>query len=443
MSPHPADHSADIAIIGMACRFPGAQTVEHFWQNLVRGVESITFFSDEDLLRAGVDRARVQDPTYVKARPILEDVEAFDADFFGYTPREAEAVDPQQRLFLQCAWEVLEASGYRPDAADGNIGVYGGEGPNSYLLDNYRPEGRFLDSTDSYFRLMLGSEKDYLTTRVSYKLNLTGPSLTVQTACSSSLVAVHLARQALLSHECDLAIAGGVTVRMPQMAGYFYRPGLPLSPDGHCRAFDAAAQGTLFGSGVGLVLLKRHADAIADRDTIHAVIKGSAVNNDGSVKAGFTAPNVNGQVAVIERALANARIDARTVSYIEAHGTGTELGDPIEVSALNRVLSKAGARERSCALGSVKTNIGHMAAAAGIAGLIKTVLALEHERLPASLHFVKPNPRIDFANAPIYVNADCVPWRAEGVTPLRAGVSSFGFGGTNAHVVLERFQRSI
>jgi len=430
----------DIAIIAMTGRFPGADDIDTFWQNLRDGVESISFFSDDELLEADVPPEFLSDPDYVKARPVLANVEMFDADFFGYSPREAETIDPQHRLFLQCAWEVLEKAGYNPEDGDLRTGVYAGTGPNSYLLNSYSQNNGFLDSTDSYFRLVLGSEKDYLSTRVSYKLNLTGPSLTVQTACSSSLVAVHLACQALQNRECDMALAGGVTVRIPQKAGYFYRKGLPLSPDGHCRAFDARAQGTIFGSGLGILLLKRLADAVADRDYIHAIIKGSAINNDGSLKAGFTAPGVKGQSAVISEALSRARISPDTITCIEAHGTGTKLGDPIEIAALIGVFQNSSREKNYCAVGSVKTNIGHLTAAAGIAGLIKTVLALEHKILPPSLHFEKPNPEIHFADSPFYVNAELSEWKTKKDMPLRAGVSSFGFGGTNAHVIIEETQ---
>ncbi len=438
MKPTNLADNGEIAIVGMTGRFPGADDIDSFWQNLHDGVESISFFSDQELFDAGVDPKYLNDPNYVKARPILSNADMFDADFFGYSPREAETIDPQHRLFLQCAWEVLETAGYIPGVNGAQIGVYAGAGPNSYLLNSYSQSNGFLDSTDSYFRLVLGSEKDYLATRVSYKLNLIGPSLTVQTACSSSLVAVHLACQGLQNHECDMALAGGVTVRMPQKAGYFYRKGLPLSPDGHCRAFDANAQGTIFGSGLGVVLLKRLTDAIADKDVIHAIIKGTAINNDGSVKAGFTAPGVNGQVGVITKALANAKISPDSITYIETHGTGTELGDPIEIGALSRVFQNNDAQKNYCAVGSVKTNIGHLTAAAGIAGLIKTVLALKHKILPPSLHFEKPNSQINFANSPFYVNAELSEWKTTGTNPLRAGVSSFGFGGTNAHVILEQ-----
>ncbi len=426
-----------IAIIAMTGRFPGADDIDAFWQNLCHGVESVSFFSDEELLDAGIAPEFLNDPSYVKARPVLSDVEMFDAEFFGYSPREAESIDPQHRLFLQCAWEALERAGYNPENGESRVGVYAGAAVNAYLLNNYSQNNGFLDSTDSYFRLVLGSEKDYLSTRVSYKLNLTGPSLTVQTACSSSLVAVHLACQALRNRECDMALAGGVAVRIPQKAGYFYRKGLPLSPDGHCRAFDAGARGTVFGSGVGIVLLKRLADAVADKDYIYSIIKGSAINNDGSLKAGFTAPGVKGQAGVISAALANARISPDTIICIEAHGTGTELGDPIEIAALTSVFQNSSRGKNDCAIGSVKTNIGHLTAAAGIAGLIKTTLALEHKMLPPSLHFKKPNPEIDFVNSPFYVNAQLSEWKTKKNTPLRAGVSSFGFGGTNAHVILE------
>jgi acyl transferase domain-containing protein len=427
----------EIAIIAMTGRFPGADNIDVFWENLSNSVESVSFFSSEELLEAGVAPEFLNDPNYVKARPVLSDAELFDAEFFGYSPREAENIDPQHRLFLQCAWEVLEKAAYNPENCESRIGVYAGAAVNAYLLNSYSHNGGFLDSTDSYFRLMLGSEKDYLSTRVSYKLNLTGPSLTVQTACSSSLVAVHLAAQALQNRECDMALAGGVTVRIPQKAGYFYRKGLPLSPDGHCRAFDAQAGGTTFGSGIGIVLLKRLADAVADGDYIYAIIKGSAVNNDGALKAGFTAPSVKGQASVISQALSNARISPDTISCIEAHGTGTKLGDPIEMAALNQVFQSSTREKNYCAVSSVKTNIGHLIAAAGITGLIKTVLALEHKKLPPSLNFEQPNPEIDFDNSPFYINTHLSEWTIGKGIPRRAGISSFGFGGTNAHVILE------
>ncbi len=429
--------SPEIAIIGMAGRFPGARNLDEFWQNLRDGVESITFFTDEEAIAAGVDPALVKNPHYVKANGVLEDVDLFDAAFFGFNPREAEIMDPQHRLFLECAWEALENAGYDPETFDGLIGVYAGASLSTYLLFHLLPNRELVESLHSD-QLAIGNGRDYLPTRVSYKLNLRGPSVNVQTACSTSLVAVHLACQALLNYECDIALAGGVSVDVPQKRGYLYLEGGISSPDGHCRAFDARAQGTVGGNGVGIVVLKRLEDALADGDTIHAVIKGSAINNDGSLKVGYTAPSVEGQAEVIATAQALAGVDPETITYIEAHGTGTALGDPIEIAALTQVF-RAGTQARGfCAIGSVKTNIGHLDAAAGVAGLIKTVLALKHRMIPPSLNFERPNPQIDFEHSPFYVNTRLRAWEppAEGI-PRRAGVSSFGIGGTNAHVIVE------
>ena len=425
----------DIAIIGMAGRFPGAQNIEEFWQNLRDGVESITRFSDAELTAAGVAPTVLSDPHYVKAWSVLADAEWFDAAFFGFSPREAEIMDPQRRLFLECAWEALEDAGYDADKYHGSIGVYGGASMNTYLLHNLQAHGDLLRS-EAGLQMILGNDKDYLTTQVSYKLNLTGPSVVVQTSCSTSLVAVHLACQSLLGNECDMALAGGVCIRVPQTTGYVYHDGHILSADGHCRAFDARAQGTVWGSGVGIVVLKRLQDALAGGDRIHAIIKGTAINNDGAFKIGYTAPSIDGQARMIVSAFATAEISAETVSYIEAHGTGTPLGDPIEMAALTRAFRASTDQQGFCAIGSVKTNIGHLGAASGVAGLIKTVLALTHKELPASLHFVQPNPRIDFAHSPFYVQTMLSKWSVA-KTPRRAGVSSFGMGGTNAHVVLE------
>ena len=422
-----------IAIIGLAGRFPQARTVAEFWQNLRDGVETIHRLSDEEIAAAG-QTAAARQPNYVNAASVLEDVELFDAAFFGYTPREAEIMDPQQRLFLECAWTALESAGYDAETYRGAIGVYAGVSMSTYLLQLFAE--RELFKKTSRFQLLIGNDKDHLPTRVSYKLNLKGPSVAVQTTCSTSLVAVHLACQSLLSGECDMALAGGASIRLPQKSGYFYQEGNISSPDGHCRTFDARAQGTISGSGVGVVVLKRLADALADGDCVHAVIRGSALNNDGSVKVGYTAPSVEGQAAVIAEALAVAGVEADSVSYVEAHGTATALGDPIEVAALTRAFRQTTKRNNYCALGSVKSNIGHLDAAAGVAGLIKTVLALKHRLLPPSLHYEQPNPKIDFANSPFYVNAQLSEWATNG-TPRRAGVSSFGIGGTNAHVVLE------
>jgi acyl transferase domain-containing protein/acyl carrier protein len=422
-----------VAIIGMSCRFPGAKNVDEFWQNLRDGVESISFFSNQELAAEDIDPALLSDPNYVKAGAVLEGVKLFDAGFFGYFPREAEMIDPQQRLFLESAWIALEAAGYCPESYKGQIGVYAGSRVNDYLLNNLYPNGERLGLRSR--PLALGDD-DNLATRVSYKLNLRGPSLKVQAACSTSLVAIHLGCQALLNGECDMALAGGVALRLPEKSGYLYQEGNVASPDGHCRSFDARAQGTVFGNGVGIVVLKRLADAIKDRDNIEAVIKGSAINNDGALKIGFTAPSAEGQAWVIAEALDIAGVDPETVTYVEAHGTATPLGDPIEVIALTRAFSAGTQKKNFCAVGSVKSNIGHASAAAGVAGVIKTTLALKHKLLPPSLHFERPNPNIDFANSPFYVNTRLSDWKSTGA-PRRAGISAFGIGGTNAHVVIE------
>ncbi|WP_413173257.1 beta-ketoacyl synthase N-terminal-like domain-containing protein [Anabaena azotica] len=424
----------EIAIIGLSGRFPGAKNIAEFWQNLETGVESITFFSDEELIASGIEPALVNNPNYVKARGVLADAELFDASFFGFTPREAEITDPQHRLFLECAWEALENAGYNGENYSGSIGVYAGSGLSGYLFNVYTNEN-IRNSVDLH-QISIGGDKDYLSTRVSYKLNLQGPSYTVQTACSTSLVAVHLACQSLLNGECDMALAGGVSISALRKHGYFYKEGSIGSPDGHCRAFDAKAQGTVGGEGVGVVVLKRLEDAIANQDTIYAVIKGSAINNDGSQKVSYTAPSIDSQAKVISTAQAVAEVAPETITYIEAHGTGTSLGDPIEIAALTQAFRQGTQKTGFCAIGSLKTNTGHLDAAAGVAGLIKTVLALKHKKIPPSLHYQTPNPQIDFANSPFYVNTQLTDWQTNG-TPRRAGVSSFGIGGTNAHVILE------
>ncbi len=427
--------SEAVAIVGMAGRFPRARNLSEFWERLAAGEELVTFFSEEELLSAGLPPELVQDPNFVRARAVLENAELFDAAFFGINPREAEIMDPQQRIFLECAWEALEHAGYDPDRYPGAIGVYAGLSLNMYLFNNLVPNPEVANAAGAY-QLMLANDKDFIATRVAYKLNLRGPAVNVQTACSTSLVAVQMACQSLLSYQCDMALAGGVSVGSPRKAGHLYQPGMIMSPDGHCRAFDARAQGIMGGEGVGLVVLKRLSEALADGDTIHAVILGAAVNNDGAQKVGFTAPSIDGQAEAIAMAQAMAGIGPETITYVEAHGTGTELGDPIEVAALTQAF-RAGTQARGyCALGSVKTNMGHLDAAAGIAGLLKTVLALKQRRIPPSLHFEEPNPNIDFASSPFYVNTALSDWTANG-TPRRAGVSSFGIGGTNAHVVLE------
>jgi non-ribosomal peptide synthase protein (TIGR01720 family) len=425
-----------VAIVGMAGRFPGARDVESFWQNLRNGVESITFFTDEELSAAGVPDSWLKDPNYVKARGSIEGADLFDAAFFGYTPREAQLIDPQQRVFLECAWEALERAAYDPERFAGLIGVYAGATGNTYVA-NLRSNRALLDSV-GVLQTIVGSGGDFLPTRASYKLNLRGPSVNVQTACSTSLVAIHQACQALNSFECDIALAGGASITVPLKAGHYYQEEGIVSPDGHCRAFDARAQGTVGGSGVGVVALKRLAEAIADGDVVHAVIRGTAINNDGSLKVGYTAPSVEGQAEVIALAQAVAGVDPGDVTYVEAHGTGTSLGDPIEIAALNRAFGADSSRKRrSCAIGSLKSNVGHLDAAAGVAGVIKTVEALKHREIPPSLHFERPNPQIDFDASPFFVNDRLRPWDAAPGVPRLAGVSSFGIGGTNAHVVLE------
>lgn len=425
----------EIAIIGMAGRFPGANKIDSFWQNLRSGVESISFFTDEELIAAGIDSELLNNPSYVKANGILENIDLFDAAFFGFSPKEAEITDPQHRLFLEAVWEALETAGYHSATYSGQIGLFAGVGISTYLLENLYSHPDLLESTDNY-QILIGNDKDFLPTLVSYKLNLKGPSINVQTACSTSLVAVHLACQSLLNGESDIALAGGVTVGAQQKTGYYYQEGGIQSPDGHCRAFDAQAQGTIGGNGLGVVVLKRLEDAISDGDYIHAVIKGSAVNNDGSLKVGYTAPSVDGQREVILEALALAGVEPETIGYVETHGTGTILGDPIEIKALTQAFAASTNEKGFCAIGSVKSNVGHLDTAAGVTGLIKAVLVLKHKQIPPSLHFEKPNPQIDFANSPFYVNTQLREWNSNG-TPRRAGVSSFGIGGTNAHVILE------
>ncbi len=428
-------NESELAVIGISCRFPGAENIELFWQNLREGVESVTFFSDEELLSGGVEPGLLEKPNYVRAKGVLPDIEMFDASFFGFSPGEAEMTDPQHRLFLEEAWKAIEHAGYDTETYEGSIGIYAGASMNTYLTSSLYPNIDLSELAAS-FQVMIGNDKDFLPTRVSYKLNLRGPGVNVQTACSTSLVAVHLACQSLLHGECDMALAGCVSITVPQNAGYLYQEDMILSPDGHCRAFDAKAKGTVNGNGLGIIVLKRLTDAIADGDCIHAVIKGSAVNNDGSLKVAYTAPSVDGQREVISEAQAMAGIEPETITYIETHGTGTVLGDPIEIRALSQAFQEYTRKKGFCAIGSVKTNLGHLDVTAGMAGLIKTVMALKHRLLPPSLHFECPNPEIDLKNSPFYVNTGLSEWNTHGV-PRRAGVSSFGIGGTNAHIILE------
>jgi amino acid adenylation domain-containing protein len=427
--------SGAIAVVGLAGRFPGAPSVEAFWENLRDGVESIRFFSDAELRESGVPEALLTDSRYVKARAAMDDVDRFDAAFFGYTPREAELMDPQHRLFLECAWHALENAGCDPHRYQGRIGVYAGAKANSYVF-NLLSDPRTME-TAGVIQTLVASQGDFLPTRVSYKLNLRGPSVNIQSACSTSLVAVHHACRSILAGDCDMALAGGVTVAVPGKAGYLYQEDGIGSPDGHCRAFDSRARGTVGGDGVAIVVLKRLEDAVESGDVIHGVILGSAINNDGSNKVGYTAPSVEGQADVIKQAHASAGVEPSTIGYIEAHGTGTALGDPIEIGALAQAFAVDQSNRSSCRIGSLKTNIGHLDAAAGVAGLIKAVLSLKHRQIPPSLHFEHPNPAIDFASTPFVVNDRLQPWSSDDDAPRRAGVSSFGIGGTNAHVIVE------
>jgi phthiocerol/phenolphthiocerol synthesis type-I polyketide synthase E len=424
-----------IAIIGMSGRFPGAGCIQDFWKNLRDGVESISVLSEPDLDAAGVAPRRRLDSRYVRSAALLDGIEFFDAAFFEMAAREAQLTDPQHRFFLECAWHALEDAGCDPTRYPGEIGIFAGAGRNTYFLHNIGGDETLRDTLDDY-QIIIGSEDDYLATRVAFKLNLRGPAISVQTACSTSLVAVHMACRSLLDGECQMALAGGVCVRVPQKVGYLFKDSAMYSPDGHTRPFDVRACGTVFGSGVGVVVLKPLDAALADGDPIRAVIRGSAVNNDGARKAGYTAPSAAGQAAAIRKALAAGQTDPATISYIEAHGTGTLKGDPIEIEAIKLALGAGRSADSLCAVGSVKGNLGHADAASGIAGLIKTVLALENEALPPTVNFEEANPACGFDGSPFFVNSRLTPWRRES-RPRRAGVTSLGFGGTNAHVILE------
>nr|BFF04706.1 hypothetical protein GCM10020241_63810 [Streptoalloteichus tenebrarius] len=423
-----------IAIIGMAGRFPGARDVPTFWRNLRDGVESITRLSDEDLLAEGIPRDVFSREEYVRAAPVLDDVDLFDAAFFNINAREAALLDPQQRLFLETAWHALEDAGRGP-GTDSDVGVFAGANMPAYLMSNLLGGSRIVMSP-AVFELQIHNDKDYLASRTAFLLGLTGPAVTVQTACSSSLVAVHQAVRALAAGECGTAVAGGVCVRVPHRVGYLYEEGLIYSPDGHCRPFDADGRGTVFGNGVGAVVLRRLEDALADGDNVLAVIRSSAVNNDGSDKVGYTAPSVAGQERLVAAALASSGIEANTITAMEAHGTATQVGDPIEIKALARAFAPYTDERGFCAVSSVKGNIGHLESAAGVASLIKAVLQLRHRELVPNLHFRTPNPRIDFDSTPFFVNTELTEWK-NGGHPRRIGVSSFGIGGTNAHVILE------
>ncbi len=431
-----------IAIIGMSGRFPGSNSVKGFWENLVNGINSIVPIPDEELELSASDREFLTgNPNFVQKGAVVKDADHFDAAFFGIYPKEAQAMDPQHRLFLECCWEAVEDAGYVPQTYEGSVGVYAGSYMNTYTLCSLETNPAFIASLANSFhggvlQNELGNDKDYMSTRVSFKLNLRGPSLTIQTACSTSLVSVAQACMSLTNYQCDMALAGGSTLKLPQNRGYLYETDGMVSPDGNIRTFDAKAQGTVFGNGVAVVLLKRLEDAIEDGDSIYAVIKGWGVNNDGASKVGYTAPSVDGQTEAIALAQALADVDPRTISYIEAHGTGTPKGDPIEVDALTKAFRLHTEDSQFCKIGSLKPNIGHLDVAAGVAGLMKTSLALKHKVIPPSLNFETPNPNIDFENTPFVVNNRLSAWDTKHL-PRRAGVSSFGVGGTNAHVVLE------
>lgn len=424
-----------VAIVGMAARVPGAGDVDQFWRNLLDGVESITRFTLEEQAALGANPEWMADPAFVPAAPVLADYEKLDAKLFGFTTREAQVTDPQHRLFLELSHTALEDAGYDPDRFPGEIGVYAGTGLDAYQWRNLQRNSKLMRSAGQ-LSLSIFNNVDYVATLVSYKLNLRGPSLTVHTACSTSLVAIHLACEALRGGECEMALAGGVCIELPHGEGYVYHEGGIVPPDGHCRPFDHRGAGTLWSSGGGVIVLKRLADALADGDHVHGVVLGNAINNDGSAKVGFSAPSLDGQAEVVAQALGVAGVDPRSIGYVEAHGTATRLGDPIEVSALTAAYGAGTAERNWCGIGSVKSNVGHLSQGAGVAGLIKATLALEHGLIPPTINFEKPNPAIDFDASPFYVNAALSKWERDG-TPRRAGVSSFGIGGTNAHVVLE------
>jgi acyl transferase domain-containing protein/thioesterase domain-containing protein len=426
----------DVAVVGVAGRFPGAANVDEYWRNLCAGVESVKFFTEEELRAAGESAESLRDPHYVKAQPILDGFDRFDASFFGLAPQDAAIMDPQHRVFLEVGWEALEDAGHEPESFPGNIGVFATCGMNTYMMYNLVNNCRIMETIGEWLVRHTGNDMNFLATRLSYELNLKGPSLNVQTACSSALVAIHLASLSLLGGECDMALAGGSTIVLPQNRGYLYKPNEILSPDGHCRPFDAKARGTLFGSGAGVVVLRRLADARADGDRVLAIVKGSAINNDGSGKVGYLAPSVEGQSKVITEALTVSGVHPETISYVEAHGTGTIVGDPIEVVALTQAYRHFTEKKSYCALGSVKSNIGHLGEAAGVAAFIKTVLAVHNRVIPSTLHYESPNPQIDFSNSPFFVNAATAPW-ASSTGPRRAGITSLGAGGTNCHLIVE------
>ncbi len=422
----------------MAVRLPDAATLDEFWRNLRDGIESVKRFTEAELLEAGESPALIVDPDYVRARPVLANIDQFDAPFFGMSPQDAAVMDPQHRVFLEVGYEALEHAGHDPSRFAGNIGVFATCGMNTYMMYHLVTNRRIMDTVGEWLVRHTGNDMNFLATRLSYQLGLKGPSMNVQTACSSALVAIHVAAQSLLNGECDMALAGGSVIALPQDRGYLYKKGEILSPDGHCRAFDAKAAGTLFGSGAGVVVLRRLSDAIDAGDHVLAVIRGSAVNNDGAMKVGYLAPSVEGQSRAVTEALAVSGVEAETISYIEAHGTATLVGDPIEITALTEAYRQHTDKRGFCAIGSLKSNIGHLGEAAGVAGFIKTVLSLQHRQLAPSLHYESPNPQIDFANSPFFVNATLREWTTPSDDiPRRAGITALGAGGTNCHVIVE------
>ncbi len=425
-----------VAIVGMAGRFPGATDVAALWALLCEGREGLATLTEAELRAEGLSAAEIADPKLVRVTGAITDYDRFDAEFFGLNPREAEMIDPQHRVFFECAWSALENAGIDPTRAGGSVGVFAGANLNTYLLHAVVPNPEKVAAM-GMFGTAIASDKDALTQRLAYALNLRGPAVTVQTACSTSLVAVQLAVQSLQNFQCDTALAGGVSVKVPHRTGYHYTEGGVASPDGRCRPFDAGARGTVPANGCGVVVLRRLDDALAEGDDIIAVIRGAAVNNDGAHKVGFTAPGVEGQAAVIALAQAAAGVRPESIGFIEAHGTATPLGDPIEVAALGKIFGRGAGRAGRCALGSVKSNVGHLDAAAGVTGLIKAALAVRAGTVPATVHFTAANAELGLETTPFFVNASAVAWPVKG-GPRRAGVSSFGIGGTNAHVVLEQ-----
>ncbi|WP_136520703.1 beta-ketoacyl synthase N-terminal-like domain-containing protein [Cellulomonas telluris] len=426
----------DVAIVAMRCRFPGADDVEELWEVLREGRETISHFTPEEMIAAGVPAERVADPSYVRAKGVIDEVELFDHEFFGFTPLEAEVTDPQQRLFLEFLWKALEEAGYDTDQYDGRVGLFAGQAFNTYLLNNLRHARETHVKQFHGIDLLVMTDKDFLTTLAAHHLGLRGPVMTVQTACSTSVVAVHQACQALLNRECDVALAGAITVYSPQVKGYVYEPGNLISPDGHIRSFDADGRGTVYSSGMGVLVLKRLADALADGDTVRAVVKGSAVTNDGGRKSVFKAPSVDGIADAAAAALAVSGVDPRRIRLLEANGSGTQNGDPIEVEALTRAFREFTPDTGFCAIGSVKSNVGHLNVAAGMAAVIKAALCVERGEVVPTINFDRPNPHIRFDESPFRVALAHEPWPDE-PGPRLAAVSSYGVGGTNGHVVLQ------